>query len=67
VIAYFWLDEARLALPYILGLSAASFIYIATADLMPALHRQITPAASLRQFVLLLAGIGTIAVFQFGK
>jgi zinc and cadmium transporter len=41
--------------------SAASFIYIATADLIPGLHRQTSFIASLRQFLLLLAGIATIA------
>lgn len=66
VVAFFWLGEMREAVPYILALSAASFIYIATADLIPALHRQTTPVASLRQLVLLLAGIGTIAFFHFG-
>ena len=66
VLAYFWLGETRAAVPYILAISAASFIYIATADLIPGLHRQVTAAASLRQFVLLLAGIGTIAIFHHG-
>lgn len=67
VAAYFWLDEMSDAVPYVLALSAASFIYIATADLVPELHRQVTPAASFAQFVLLLAGIGTIALFHFGS
>ena len=66
VVTYFWLGETHMAVPYILAISAASFIYIATADLVPELHRQVTPAASLRQLVLLLAGIGTIAFFHFG-
>lgn len=66
VAAYSWLGETREAVPYILALSAASFIYIAAADLIPGLHRQVTPAASLRQLVLLLAGIGTIAFFHLG-
>jgi zinc and cadmium transporter len=65
IIAYFWLADARELLPYILSLSAASFIYIAVADLMPDLHRQSTASAFLRQFVLLLAGIGTIALLRF--
>jgi zinc and cadmium transporter len=65
VVAFFWLVETRGALPYILGLSAASFIYIAVADLIPGLHRQVTLVASLRQLVLLLAGIGTIAFLRF--
>lgn len=66
VLAYFWLGETRGAVPYILAISAASFIYIATADLIPSLHRQASTAASVRQLVLLLAGIGTIAFFRFG-
>jgi zinc and cadmium transporter len=66
IAAYFWLGETRESVPYILALSAASFIYIATADLIPGLHRQVTAAASLRQLILLLAGIGTIALFRFG-
>ncbi len=66
VMAYFWLGEMRSAVPYILAISAASFIYIAAAALIPGLHRQVTAAASLRQLVLLLAGIGTIAIFHHG-
>lgn len=65
VIAYYSLAMMHEAVPYILSLSAASFIYIATADLVPTLHRQVTLGASLRQLVLLLAGIGTIALFHF--
>ena len=66
VMAYFWLGEMHEAVPYILAISAASFIYIAAADLMPGLHRQATPFASLVQLVLLLLGIGTIAFFHIG-
>ncbi|MBK6960539.1 MAG: ZIP family metal transporter [Gammaproteobacteria bacterium] len=65
VMAYFWLGEMHDATPYILALSAASFIYVATADMIPGLHQQVTPAASLRQILLLLMGIGTIALFHF--
>ena len=64
VAAYFWFAETQEAVPYMLALSAASFIYIATADLIPGLHRQTSSAASLRQFLLMLAGIGTIALFH---
>jgi zinc and cadmium transporter len=66
LIAYFWLGETREAVPYILAISAASFIYIAVADLIPALNRQITLAASVWQFVMLMTGIGTIAFFHLG-
>ncbi len=64
--AYFWLAETREAVPYILSISAASFIYIAAADLIPSLHRQTTPTASSWQLLMLLAGIGTIVFFNFG-
>ena len=66
VMAYFRLGETRAAVSYILAISAASFIYIAAADLIPGLHRQVAAAASVRQLVLLLAGIGTIAIFHHG-
>ncbi len=67
LLAYFWLAETREAVPYILAISAASFIYIATADLIPTLHRrQVSLLASLRQLILLLAGIATIAFFHLG-
>lgn len=66
LLGWFWLAQMRQAIPYVLAVSAASFIYIAVADLIPGLHRQTTPAASLRQLVLLLAGIGTIALFRLG-
>jgi zinc and cadmium transporter len=64
VIAYFFLGAAREAVPFILALSAASFIYIAIADLVPSLHRQSGLKSALAQFVLILAGIGTIAIFR---
>ena len=64
VIAYFFLGATREAVPFILALSAASFIYIAIADLVPSLHRHTGLKAALMQFVLMLAGIGTIAIFQ---
>jgi len=64
VITYLWLEQMRVLVPYILALSAASFVYIAIADLIPNLHRQTSLGASTRQFTLLLAGIGTIALFR---
>jgi zinc and cadmium transporter len=66
LIACFWLGESQQAVPYILGLSAASFIYIATADLIPGLHKRVTLGTSVRQLVLMLAGIATIALFHTG-
>jgi zinc and cadmium transporter len=64
VIAYFFLGATREAVPFILALSAASFIYIAVADLVPSLHRQTGLKPALIQLLLVLAGIGTIVVFR---
>lgn len=67
VAAYLWLEPIREAVPFILAVSTASFIYIATADLIPALHRKITARDSMLQLVLMLAGIATIALLHSGK
>jgi zinc and cadmium transporter len=64
IISYFSLKETQVVIPYILSLSAASFIYIAMADLIPALHQKISMGDSARQLILLLAGIGTILFFR---
>jgi zinc and cadmium transporter len=50
-------------LPYCLALAAASFLYVAMADLIPGLHRGRTDAHSLRQIVLIAAGVATAFVF----
>ena len=57
--AFAWLPAA---LPYFLALAAASFLYVAMADLIPGLHRGRTDANSLRQVVFIAAGIGTVLI-----
>jgi zinc and cadmium transporter len=47
-------------LPYFLALAAASFLYVAMADLIPGLHRGRTDASSMRQIVLIVAGVATM-------
>ena len=51
------------AVPYILVLAASSFLYVAMADLIPGLHRGRTDAGSLRQILLIAAGIATMLIF----
>ena len=60
VAGYFALDGVQTAVPYVLVVAAASFIYIAVADLVPELHRQRRFRDAAAQFVLMLAGIGTV-------
>lgn len=52
-------DRAPGLLPYALAVAAASFLYIAMADLMPDLHRGRVDANSLKQVLLIAAGIAT--------
>lgn len=63
VLAFYTLKIIRAAIPYVMGISAASFLYIALADLSPELHRKVETKYAIRQFVLLLAGIATMAIF----
>lgn len=60
VLGYFVLNRVEGAIPYVLALAAASFIYIAVADLVPALHRHNGANATLLQFGLILFGIFTV-------
>lgn len=62
--AYLWLEQTRALLPYVLAISAASFIYIAAADLIPSLHRRVSGGESVRQLLLLLAGVATVALLH---
>jgi zinc and cadmium transporter len=62
VVAFFAFDLVPRLLPYFLALAAASFLYVAMADLIPGLHRGRTDAGSLRQLLLIVAGIATMLV-----
>jgi zinc and cadmium transporter len=66
LLGWFWLDEMRQGIPYVLAISAASFIYIAVADLVPDLHKRTGAWSTLVQMALILAGIATIAWFRSG-
>ena len=63
-LAYIAVGQASRAMPYLLAVSAASFLYIGSADLIPSLNRDSHPASGLRQFVLVLAGVGIIAALK---
>lgn len=48
--------------PYLLGVAAASMIYVAVADLIPGLHKRPALSATLEQVLLIGAGIGLISL-----
>jgi zinc and cadmium transporter len=63
IIAYFALESVQVAIPYAMALSAATFLYIALADLTPELHRKTRLKSTTLQFLLMLVGILTILLF----
>ncbi len=62
VIAWFALRDALALLPFALAFAAATLLYVAVADLIPGLHRQSTPRASLAQVFWIGAGIAVVVV-----
>lgn len=60
VAAYFLLAELDHLKPYLLALAAASFIYIAVADLIPGLHKRVDAWSTVQQMLLILSGVFVI-------
>jgi zinc and cadmium transporter len=61
-LGYFLLAKTLQALPYALAVAAASFLYVAVADLIPGLHRQVDARTSIQQVLLIGLGILVIAL-----
>ena len=49
-------------LPYVLAFAAGNFLYVAMADLIPALHRGVADRGSLLQLFLIALGVATIVI-----
>ena len=64
VLAYFFLEKAHAAMPYLLVIASSSFIYIAVSDLIPQMHRRPHWAGSLRQTVLIACGVGFVILLS---
>ena len=62
VLGYFILGYVHAFIPYALAIAAASFIYIAVADLVPGLHRHIDSKSSFSQGGLMLLGVFTVVL-----
>ena len=61
VVAWYLLAQALQWLPYAIAIAAASFLYVAVADLIPGLHRRVDAKTSVQQVVLITLGIVVIA------
>ena len=64
LLAWWGIEYVEAVLPYILAFTAASFIYIAVADLIPTLHRGVRLKDTIAQLTLISAGILLIVAFQ---
>ena len=60
IIAYFVLGMFSAIVPYVLAISAASFLYIALSDLTPELHQRLGLKHGLRQLIMIILGITTM-------
>ena len=60
VAGYFALQGVREWIAPLLGVAAASMLYVAIADLIPGLHKRVEPRAAAAQVALILAGIATV-------
>ena len=60
LLAYFALSGLQEWVPTILGLAAASMIYVAVADLIPGLHKRTELKATMQQVLLIAIGVASI-------
>lgn len=65
VLGYFVLQDMQSLVPYLLALAAASMIYVAVADLIPGLHKRTQMSDTVQQVVLIVSGVGTVALVGF--
>ncbi len=62
ILAYFLLDYIESIIPYALIFAAASFLYVAMADLIPEMHKETKFKPSLIQILLIIAGLVIIYI-----
>ena len=66
VVLALWFSQAvEGALPALLALTAGGFIYIATVDLIPELHKEVRLDKSALQLLFLVAGVALMVLFSF--
>jgi len=60
MLTYFMLQDMNHLIPSLLGLAAASMIYVAMSDLIPGLHKRPEISATIQQVALITLGISSI-------
>ncbi|TAJ77760.1 MAG: ZIP family metal transporter [Gallionellaceae bacterium] len=64
VLGYLALQTMQSWVPSLLALAAASMIYVAVADLIPGLHKRTRLRDTVQQVVLIVLGVGTVALMN---
>jgi zinc and cadmium transporter len=62
LLAYAALQALQEWVPYLLGVAAASMLYVSVADLIPGLHKRPELRATMEQVLLISLGIGSIVL-----
>jgi zinc and cadmium transporter len=62
IVAYFLSNSIKIIIPYVLAFSAASFLYLSMAQLIPEMHRKTSLKDSISQVLLILIGIAIIYI-----
>lgn len=62
LLAYAALQSLQEWVPYLLGVAAASMLYVSVADLIPGLHKRPELRATVEQVLLISLGIGSIVL-----
>ena len=65
LLAYAALQALQDWVPYLLGIAAASMLYVSVADLIPGLHKRPELRATVEQVLLISLGIGSIVLVDF--
>ncbi|MEG0976435.1 MAG: ZIP family metal transporter [Comamonas sp.] len=61
IVGYFLVSSLEGFLPYFLAIASSSFIYVALADLIPQLQRQLTAKQTVQQIVWLIVGMVVVS------
>ena len=61
VVGYFLVSSLDGLLPYFLAIASSSFIYVALADLIPQLQRQLTAKQTVQQVIWLAIGMVVVS------
>ncbi len=62
IIAFFALDTIQSVIPYVMAISASSFLYIALTDIYPELHSRVGLMDELREVIMMVLGAGIIII-----